>query len=265
MDEYLMPFDLVGWSEAAPGTGTVGVAGGLLDQFYRVVLDDIWVRADTPYLAGLVYSAESTPGYAELRQPGLDPPLMFIQSADLNDACPINGFSNLLERPARIKPSTKLTAYSNNATDEDTIIGALLASGVMTPYKGPIDHIIRGYADQTLTANSWTMCNITWNQDIPEGNYSIVGCKIGSYISSGWMAALGRLLLKGKYANWRPGVPVTQAAGDKLVLDATDDLPYTQWPLMPEVGLNHAHMPDIEILSPAALTDHIVELQLVAQ
>lgn len=258
-----MPFDLVGYSEAAPGTGTPAIAAGGNDQIYRSVGDDIFVKERAPYLALLAYFAETTPGYAELRQPSLKVPYNFLKSADLNDAYPTGAVTDLFGRPLPLFKREKLNALSNNATDEDTIIGLILSDGrISQAMKDAVSptHILRGSADQTLTANSWTKVTMTWVNDLPAGRYSIVGMTYGAYISSGFMAGLARLILNESI--WRPGVPIAQLAGDKLTLDHAAQAPWENWPRMKDIELEHDSMPDFEVLSPAALTDHAVVLQL---
>lgn len=259
-----MPFDMVGFSEAAPGTGTVNVAVGLAETQYRVVGDDLIIKEGRDVALALWYAAESTPGHARLTQPGKTPDYQFLPSVDLNDPDFVGGFSNHLQRPLKLIPKTKLNGISVNATDEDTIIGVLLGSGPMVPYAGMITHKIRGSADKTLTANTWTSFTPIWDFSLPEGHYNIVGLKVGSYISSGFMLGLARLIMKDDDAmKWRPGVPLTQLAGDKVTLDNTANHPWEKWGLMPEIYLTEDNMPDIEILTPAALTDHACELELV--
>lgn len=263
-----MPFDLIGFSEAAPGNAAGGnlIAAGLIDSLYRASGDDIFIKKGLNWLLGVMYAAESTPGRVEVKQASMGSlPYEFVRALDLNDADPIGGFTDLRYRPMPLFEDEKLNAYSFNATDEDTLVGLMVGSGRFDrkDVEAVIPtHRIRGYADQTLTANSWTLCSITWDHSLPKGDYAIVGCEIGSYISSGFMAALGRLILKGEVP-YRPGVPVTQLAGDKVTFDSISHHPYSKWPIMKEIKLNYNLMPDIEILSPAALTDHIVELELV--
>jgi len=161
-------------------------------------------------------------------------------------------------------PEEYITAYSNNATDEDTIIGLLLGSGrittdmieAVTP-----THKIRGSADQTLTANTWTGVTMIWDQTLPKGRYAIVGMLYGAYIASGYMTGLARLIMPESI--WHPGVPIHQAAGDKVTVSADTFCPWDKWPIIKEFEIEHDNMPTFEVLSPAALTDHVVELELV--
>jgi len=183
---------------------------------------------------------------------------------DLNDSDPNPGFSDHFGRPMALKPGEYLTAYSVNATDEDTIIGAIVGSGfISTGSKEGITvtHKIRGSADQTLTANTWTGVTMTWDQDLPSGRYAIVGMLYGAYIASGYMTGLARIIFPESV--YRPGVPIHHAEGDKLAVMSVVNCPWEKWPIYKEFEIEHDNMPTFEVLTPAALTDHTVELELV--
>ena len=61
-----MPFDLIGWSEATPGTGQNPVAAGLIDQFLRqnADLDAHITLPRHKWALGFYASAVSTGGEA---------------------------------------------------------------------------------------------------------------------------------------------------------------------------------------------------------
>lgn len=263
-----MGFDLIGWSEAAPGTGTVGITAPQ-DDIYTTVGDGIMIKPRAPYLLLVSYTAESTPGYVRFDSPTLQKGgrrYTFIRSVDLNDVDPAGGITDMRHRPLELAPGEYLEPKSNNATDEDTLIGAMVGDGYwpqsrlegLTP-----THRIRGYADQALTANAWTTCAITWDQSLEAGRYYIVGFIAGSYKASGVGLVLARLILG--ESNWRPGVPALQATGDKLVVDAISEHAWSKWPIMQGIELQHHSMPDVECLSPMANTDLVVELELIKQ
>ncbi|RLG68659.1 MAG: hypothetical protein DRO11_08755 [Methanobacteriota archaeon] len=257
-----MPFDILAWSEAAPGTGTVGIAAPTTEG-YKVSGDGIKIQSKANLLLGLWYAAESTPGYALLEQPSLGVQYpRFLRSCDLNDPDFYAGFNDLLDRPLPLYPNEFLVAKSNNATDEDTLIGVIVANGFWNPYRGKIDYRIRGYADQTLTANAWTDVSMSWDYNLPDGRYAIVGMTYGAYIASGFMQGFARVKLT--ETMWRPGVPIIQAEGDKVqVMSSMGVAPYHKWALSREISFKSEAMPDFEVISPAQLTDHVVELELV--
>ena len=260
----LVPFDLIGWSEAAPGTGTVGITAPATEKYYTISGDSIKAKSRAAWLLGLLYAAESTPSNAKLAQPSLVNDYQFVRAMDLNDADPALGFSDHRGRPLALMPDEFITTYSVNGTDEDTIIGALLGSGRITTAmieQVTPTHKIRGSADQTLTANAWTGVSMTWDQTLPKGRYAIVGMLYGAYIASGYMTALARLNIPESI--WKPGVPIHQAEGDKVSLMSVVQCPWEKWPVYKEFEIEHDNMPTFEVLSPAALTDHAVELELV--
>lgn len=259
-----MPFDVVAWSEAAPGTGTVGLTAGTGDTRYEFSGDYIRVKKEAPFLAGLFYAAETTPDNARIRQTSrigaVD--LQFIQSVDLNDLDPLPGFSNFMDNPIRLRTGEWVQALSVNGNDEDTIIAAILASGAFPrdrQYVSPT-HIIHGESDQTLGVNAWTECTVAWDQTLPDGIYYIVGMKVGSFLSTSGLAA-ARLILD--MTNWRPGVIAAKDEADKTSRMSAMPAPYEQWGLHKDLKFSSKTMPRLEMLSVLANTDHRIELQLV--
>jgi len=261
-----MPFDLVGFYESQAAAALTGVAG-VADDVYRVSGDDIYVKSRAPNLAGSLHGAvsQATLKYHEFRQPSLKVPYRFYKGADVNDVVLAEGFNNLFATPLPLYPGEKLNAYVLNATSEVDLVLAWLSSG---PAKtSDIEnvnptHSITGYADQTLTAGSWTDVTITWDQSLPKGRYAIIGMMVGSYLASG--EAFGAARLKLLDTTWRPGVMVRDAEADKLGVACTlpGMLYGERWPLMPEVSFDHDEMPNLEMLCAAAQTDHVVELLL---
>lgn len=260
-----MPFDLVGFSEAAPGTGTVAIAGAGGDNLYRVSGDDIIVRPEAQKLLGVFTAAESTGERLYVRQPSLYLDHQFHKIMLLTDIDPTQGYEHYFGRPLTLKGAEKVNVLIKNATDEDVLIGLLLGSSKIT--QGMLDavnptHSVLGIGDTTLTANSWSSVAITWDQDLPEGKYAVVGMKFGYWITSGNMACLARLVIPGNN-DWRPGVPGVLMEADHEEFQSATYLPFTAWPLMgKEAVVEHDRMPNIECLSPAAITDENVELLL---
>lgn len=76
-----MPFDVIAFSEATPGTGTVGVAADSGDTLYRCSGDDIDIKPRINYLLGVLYAVESTPGYCRVKQPSHDYYIELLEAA----------------------------------------------------------------------------------------------------------------------------------------------------------------------------------------
>lgn len=263
-----MGFDVAVFTEAAPGTGTPNIAAGLLDKRFKTDGDYITLKKEALYLLGLFYCAESAPGYAYLAQPNLreyQRPRTSI-SVDLNDLDALPGYKDFRARPMKMEPE-KCEAFSNNASDEDTIIAAFLGSGkiskAMLDAVGRIDATIRGVADQTLTAVTWTGMTVTWTPQLGKGRYAVVGMRAASYTAGTFMLGVARLIFKEKGGDFRPGVLVRNAEGDKLQIMSNYPAPYEIWPKVKAFEFDYDNPPDVEMISPGANTDHVIELDLV--
>lgn len=260
-----MPFDIVAFLETQTATALSGMAT-VPDRYYNQVLDDLKVKDQARYLAGLLQIGVTTPKYCEVRQPSLKVPYRFYKAALSTVVDHRAGFTNLLNRPLPLYAKEKLNVYVQNATAEYSVVCLWLSNGKIT--QGSIDavnptHKITGYADQTLTVNVWNAVPITWDQDLPKGEYAIVGMRVGTYLAAS-TPLVARLLLKGKEAGaWHPGVISNEITADKTIDVNNLTGPDQVWPLMPEISFTDDLMPDLEMLSLTADTDHIVELDLV--
>jgi len=256
-----MPFNLVGFTEATPGTGTVAVAPGGNEQLYRVAADDLYVTKEAPYVLGAFYAAESTPARLLLRQAKMvDYDIM--KAILTTDRVATRGYSHYFGRPLPLR-ADKLNALSVNATDEDTIIGLMLGSGKIT--QSMLDavnptHVIHGYSATTITALYWTHCPITWDETLPAGIYEIVGMRAQGYLAANLWSGLIRLSIPGEQS-WKPGVVAHLGGADYELFSEEPYEPFCRWPLM-GVKFDTEHMPNIEALSPSAWTHERVELTL---
>lgn len=252
-------FDIIGFSEATPGTGTVGIAGALNESLYSVSGDEITISKKANYLLGIFYNALTTPSYAILRQPKqID--FISVKSILNTELNPEAGFLNMMDCPKPLVAGDKLTAYSVNATDELTTIGCILGNGKLGR-PTHIDHIIRGTCDQAITAHTWTAGTVTWNESLPAGKYEIVGILGGTYKAAAPETVLGRLVIPG-YPTWRPGVPFHNMVGDKTILNKGTEAP---WTLFSPCGLvfdSNVGYPNLELLGTVVNTDHVVQLAL---
>lgn len=256
-------FDLVAFSEAAPGTGAQGIARALQDRRYTEPGgDQIRVKSAAPYLAGIFYASESSPDNVRVRQTSRFQDLQFLQACDLNDPDFSMGFTDLMETPIFLRAGEAATCLQENATDEDVIVLWMLSPGAFGKPVAPT-HIIKAESDQTLTANTWTQCTtLTYDQELPDGLYHIVGMKVASYISSGFMLGGARLILD--KTEWRPGVAIAQSEADKTARMSAYEGRFSKWGRQRDLIFHSKSMPQLELCSPAALTDHILELAVEA-
>lgn len=252
-----MGFHLIGASEAAAGTGTVAIAFPLDNVYRRTDNNDaILLKPNMINLLGLLYSAESTGARCLLRQPEkLDK--SFLKCCLTSDLDPSQGWHDHFKAPVKLEED-KLSVYSVNATDEDTIVGLMLGDQYLNTEPFTIDEIIDGYSDTTVTANTWTDCAVTWNQTLRKGRYSVVGMRGSVYLAANPWTALMRL----DHPDWKIGVPATIAEADHEELQSQTNEP---WCLFGNIGVEFnapEEIPDIQVLSPAAHTDENVQLML---
>jgi hypothetical protein len=72
---------------------------------------------------------------------------------------------------------------------------------------------------------------------------------------------LARLAIPGNL-DWKPGVPLNNAVGDKTIPLARIE-PWSEWGLMPEIYFDtQVGYPNVELLSAAAETDMVIQLEL---
>lgn len=259
-----MPFDIIGFAEATPGTGLVNLAGAVNDTLFRTNGDDIILKTESMYLLGAFCAAVSTGDNYRFRQPSLMTDHQLIKIMLEADLDPSQGYEHFFGRPLPLVGGEKLNALIQNATDESAIIAAIVGNAPIT--QNMLDavrptHSIIGDGDTTLTANTWTACPITWDQDLPKGDYAIVGMKLGYWITSGQLGCVGRIVIPGN-TDWRPGAPGSLMEADHEEFQSIPYAPFYQWPLMRKVVFPHTNMPNLECLSNAAITDETVELLL---
>ena len=258
-----MPYNLVGFCEATPGTGIVPLAPGDKEGLYSIAGDDLKVTKEAPFVLGVVAVAVSTGARAILRQPKMID-YDIIKVAEAGMSSPTCSFSPYMARPLPLRVD-KLTAYIVNATDEAALIGVLLGSGKITrAMKDMVNptHVIHGIGDTTVTQYAWSPCPITWTEDIDAGVYEVVGMRVGTYVAAAWQMGLARLSIPGSQT-WKPGVPTTRMLADhEEYQNARDEGKYAEWSQM-GIRFDTERMPNIELLSLAAITDENIELTLV--
>lgn len=215
---------------------------------------------------GLGAFGESTLGRTILKQPSLPLDYEFLKGALLAAQSPSLAWNHLFGRPLPLIGGEKLNIEVENATDEDGICFLALGSGKIT--QAMLDavnptHIITGYADTTATAFTWSALTMTWQQDLPEGFYEVVGMVYSYWLTTApTMPSAARLTFKTREgAHWRPGVLGNYIDKDHEELQTGDYFPARHWPLM---GLRFPHdqMPGIEVCSAEAHTDENIELLL---
>ena len=255
-----MPFNVIGFAEATPGTGTVPLTAALGDNLYSWNGDYIKITQEAPYVIGVFAIGTSTLGDILLRQAKMID-YAIKKTSLVADVAPLCSFTNYMGRPLPLR-ADNLSALVINATDEASLVGVFLADGKIT--QAMLDtvnptHVISGYSDTTVTALTWTHVPITWNQTLDAGTYEVVGMRCTIFGQS--EMGLARLSIPGN-KTWMPGVPAAQASADHEEWQSLEKMPLCDWPLMGVRFTVPGQMPNIEVLAIAADTDENVELTL---
>ena len=266
-----LPFDLVGFTELTPGTGLVPLAGALGDNIYQITGDDLKLKKDARLLIGAFCCACSTGENYRFRQASLEIDHQFQKIALNADLDPSQGHEHLFARPLPLVADEALNALIQNATDEEALVGAMISTqpisqNVMDSVRPT--HQIIGVSDTTLTAKTWTLCTITWDQVLPRGEYLIVGMRAGIYSSVTSYMGLARVVIPANN-DWRPGVPCAVMEADHEEYQSVTNCPWHMWPKMQGGGkggivFDENHMPNVEFLKigNCAVADENVELLL---
>ncbi|GAG83760.1 unnamed protein product [marine sediment metagenome] len=254
-----MPFNLVGFAEATPGAGIVPLNVALNEQLYRVVVDDLYITKEAPYVLGVFGIGTSTLGDILLRQAKMID-YAIKKTSLVADVAPLCSFTDYFGRPLPLRVD-KLSVLAVNATDEANLVGVMLGSGKITQaMKDQVNptHVISGYGDTNTVAYTWTHVPITWNQALDAGIYEIVGMR-GSIFGNTEMGLM-RLSIPGSQS-WKPGVPAAQASADHEEWQSLEELPAKDWAVM-GIQFDTEHLPNIEVLSIGVNSDENVELTL---
>lgn len=166
--------------------------------------DDLRVAPEMPFLAGAwMGTAATTVTSAQIRTPSL-------LSRVYYDVSIFNGSTVMPNPPAMdlfmgnpIQLVGLETMNFNTNTDAAAAVDiyglVIFTDGPKAPVSGDI-FSVRVSASATLAAGTWVTSNITFSQELPVGNYQVVGQR---WIGANLVAA--RMIFKG--GRFRPGVP----------------------------------------------------------
>lgn len=235
-------FHVVAFSESQdPGGATVNVAG-VTDGSVKVAGDYIYVPEFAPKLVGAVAYAGTTGVYCRLNSPSLrrvNPWYITPIAQELYPAANVIGCinSNIV---APLEPNEALEAEinSNPAAAEQNTIVAFLADQNLSPVQGRM-YTIRASITLALVAGAWASSAITFEDNLPVGNYKIVGAQLVADV-----AVAFRFQPIGGYH--RPG---GIASADE---DLTDKNLFRYGKLGEWMTFNTQTPPNVEVLSSAA-------------
>lgn len=175
------------------------------DSILYVVGDQVRVPAELPFAGGGVCLTEATTFTdAQLRTPTLRDIAYPSLVPYINDISP-NGVLYMLPympaNPMQLTGLEQMEFWTNtDNTGAVSIYGLVwLQDGPLEPVKGPM-FTVRATAAAALSAGQWVNSQLTFDQQLPVGDYQVVGMRADS---SNLVAA--RLVFQGY--PWRPGVP----------------------------------------------------------
>lgn len=154
------------------------------------------------------------------------------------------------DSPVPLRGGEELELQYTDSTGMDLInAAAWFRSGSVPRPGGPI-YTIRGTASTTLTAVTWSQLAVTWDDDLPNGKYAIVGGLVQS-ATGFWF----RCILQSQV--WRPGGQCVTALG--LMHN-----PIFRRGNLGEWGVfENSNMPNIEVFAEAADSSQVVFLDVV--
>lgn len=247
-----MSFSLVAWAESQDTAGVLTEMSAVKDQHITTKGDDVLVPSFAPNLMAL-FALGTTISRAQFSTPSL-------RERSLIDISPLNIGAEPLSNPRIVDYVAKPIALTpgegarflvaEGAAGLELGVGLAWLQGEAEAAPDGEIETIRCSSTTTLTANTWTLCELTLSQQLRAGTYAIVGM---SAISAGAIAA--RLVIPG--SAYRPGV---------IAFDAESDFG-TTYGRNGKLGswgtFEHVYPPQIEFLSISADTAETVYLDIV--
>jgi len=251
-------FHLAGFGETIDAAGALVNIAALADDVIATSGDDLRVPSLNQILAIAAGVASGGEGYARLDAPSLlrktrqyISPVNGNGDADAEPGSP-PAVMDFRDNPLRLRSTEDIQALIDSDTTSAQFqwLLALFSDGQVVKPSGEI-FTVRATATATLTVDVWTQTQVTFQDNLPAGEYAVVGMRA---ISAGLIAA--RLVFRGG-EGWRPGC---------IGLDSDSDLDH---PMFRHGGLgvwgrfSHNSEPAVEFLSVVADTAEEVYLDLI--
>lgn len=247
---------LVAFAESIDPAGALVNIAAINDDAVFTSGDDVRVPVDLPFLAGeAALISATTPIQAQFQSPSLrqvanidvEPAALGLVFGDPAEIA-IHSQSPL---PLRGDEALNFLVNTDPAAAEIHYGLAWFSDGPAQPVSGDI-FSVRATASVTAVATSWVNGTLTFGQDLPVGNYDVVGLRVRA---AGLVAA--RLNFIG--GAWRPGVPGAVAIDDVIGMEFR----YGRQGIL---GRFHTNTPpSIEILAAAGAVTPVVILDLIAR
>lgn len=248
---------LGGWAEDIDGAGTTTQLSALLDPLLAINGDNLRI----PTLDQIVMLAGGIASGGTGQLTLVAPVLREIGNFTI---APVNGNADadvevddppklvdLRDRPLQMKAGENASVEFNSNTTAAAFQWALamFTDGLRPQPSGPV-RSLRFTNTATLTARVWTNVNLTAVEELPAGEYAVVGMRA---ISATCVAA--RLVPRG--AGWRPGC----LGGD---VDNYEDNPMFRYGGLGEwLRFRHDEIPSVDFLADSADSDQDVILDVV--
>lgn len=247
-----MAFTVIAYSESNDSATLTEIAALADGNHVTVSGDDVFVPKLDKIGAYHFFGANFTQG--RIGAPSLltRGTLIDVEQADLaiEPGTPPN-YHDVFDKPIQLKENEGLRTYMAEDSTSMSRVTALiwLMDSLPTLPAGDIFTVLCT-GTTTLVANAWTNGTLTFAQQLPEGEYAIVGAKAQA---TGLQAF--RVVVPG-YA-WRPGAMGTDADGDLFPRR------FRNGGLGVWAKFNHRNPPSIDYLSNSADTTQRVLLDLI--
>lgn len=208
---------LVAFSESLDQGAAASNIAAVPDDTLYAVNDVIRVPTELPNLAGAAFIGNvSTFTSAQLLAPSLRARANYDISGVNVAASPVNpiNFDCLAQNPIPLAGDESLTCVTNTdaASAVDLSVIVLLSDGPTQAVTGN-QFTVRCTAAVNQADQVWTNGNLTFTQDLPTGDYDVVGLRVEA---ADGVAA--RLVFPG--GKWRPGVPLVDSASEPGLMKA---------------------------------------------
>ena len=203
---------LVGYFENVDQGGAAANIAAMPDETLYAVGDVIRVPNELPFLLGAaVLTAASTFTSAQVRTPSLRTKANFDISgySDADDFYDYPNIDFMPMAPVPLEGLESMTFQTNTDHAAAVDIQGLvwLSDGPLQPVTGQM-FTVRCTAAAALSDGTWANSNLTFTQELPTGQYNVVGLRIESANS-----IAGRLVFPG--GKWRPGAPAVVNPADR--------------------------------------------------
>ncbi len=205
-------FHTAAYYESIDGGGVLHNIAGVQDQSLTVNGDNVRVPQEISNLAGaaaltaattLTAAQVQSPSLRTLANPDISPAVNAVKFGDLPP------MYDIFDNPQPLTPAEDLELLINSDNASATAeYGLIWLSDANTAQVNGQIFTVRCTAGITLSAGTWVNGNLTFSQNLPAGQYNVVGMR-----AEGANLVCARLVFPG--GAWRPGVPSVNAVGEK--------------------------------------------------